>query len=84
MNNGVNNFSAERVAVLRQNIDLTEIPEIKDFSKGYLRNGPQPNKVISLRIDIDNLTWLKSKGVGYQQRLNNALRWAREHNCPLG
>lgn len=38
MKNGVDNFTAERVAGLRKNIDFSDIPEIKDFSGGHLRN----------------------------------------------
>ena len=38
MKNGADNFSAERIAELRKNIDFSDIPEIKDFSGGHLRN----------------------------------------------
>lgn len=37
MKNGADNLTAEKIAELRENINLSEIPEIKDFSKGYLR-----------------------------------------------
>ena len=32
MKNGADNFTAERDAELRKNIDFSDIPEIKDFS----------------------------------------------------
>lgn len=38
MKNGADNFTAERVAELRKNIDFSDILEIKDFSGGHLRN----------------------------------------------
>jgi len=35
----------------------------------------EPVKVsLSIKIDADVLTWFKSKGKGYQTRINNALR----------
>jgi uncharacterized protein (DUF4415 family) len=83
MKTGVNNFTAERVAELRKNIDLSDIPEVTDFSQGHLRNWKPQKKAISLRIDLDNLEWLKKDGSGYQMRLNEVLRWARMNGCPL-
>lgn len=84
MKNGANNFTTERVAELRRNIDLSEIPEIKDFSKGYLRNWKPAKKAVSFRIDLDNLEWLQSCGVkGYQKKMNEVIRWAKMNNCPL-
>lgn len=35
---------------------------------------PKPKKSIHLRIDPDILDWLKSKGKGYQTRINAILR----------
>lgn len=83
MKNGANNFTAERVEELRKNIDFSDIPEIKDFSNGHLRNWKPVKKSITVRIDLDNLTWLKEAGKGYQTRLNDVLRWARQNGCPL-
>lgn len=84
MKNGVNNFTTERVAELRRNIDLSEIPEIKDFSKGHLRNWKPAKKAVSFRIDLDNLEWLQSCGAkGYQKKMNEVIRWAKMNNCPL-
>ena len=64
MKTGVNNFTAERVAELRKNIDLSDIPEVTDFSQGHLRNWKPQKKAISLRIDLDNLEWLKKYTLG--------------------
>ena len=84
MKNGAGNFTAERVAELRKNIDFSEIPEIADFSNGFLRNWKPAKKAISLRIDLDNLEWLQSVGAkGYQKRMNAVIRWAKQNNCPL-
>ena len=69
MKNGASNSTAERVAKLRKNIDLSDIPEIKDFSAGHLKNWKPAKKPVSFRIDLDNLTWLQSAGVkGYQKK----------------
>ncbi|MCH5282400.1 MAG: BrnA antitoxin family protein [Treponema sp.] len=84
MKNGADNFTAERVAKLRKNINLSEIPEIKDFSNGHLRNWKPAKKAVSFRIDLDNLEWLQSMGVkGYQKKMNAVIRWAKQHDCPL-
>lgn len=58
MKNGANSFTADRIAELRRNIDLSDIPEIKDFSQGHLRNWKPAKKPMSFRIDLDNLQWL--------------------------
>lgn len=84
MKSGAGNFTAERVAKLRKNINLSEIPEIKDFSNGHLRNWKPAKKAVSFRIDLDNLEWLQSMGVkGYQKKMNAVIRWAKQHDCPL-
>ena len=84
MKNGADNFTAERVAKLRKNINLSEIPEIKDFSNGHLRNWKPAKKAVSFRIDLDNLEWLQSMGVkGYQKKMNAVIRWAKQHDCTL-
>ncbi len=85
MNNGAETFTAERIAELRKNIDFSDIPEItnEDFTEGTLRNWKPMKKAISMRIDLDNLEWLKRKGSGYQKRMNDVIRWARNNGCPL-
>lgn len=84
MNNGADNFTAERIAKLRKNIDFSDIPEIENFSDGHLRNWKPIKKPVSFRIDLDNLQWLQSAGVkGYQKKMNEVIRWARQNGCPL-
>lgn len=83
MKTGASNFTTEQVQETRKD-DLSDIPESKDFPQGYLQNRKTGKKAISIRIDLDNLTWLQSEGVkDYQKKLNAALRWARNHGCPL-
>lgn len=84
MKNGANNFTNERIEELRKNVDLSDIPEIKDFSSGHLKNWKPAKKAVSFRIDLDNLEWLQSAGVkGYQKKMNAVIRWARQNNCPI-
>jgi uncharacterized protein (DUF4415 family) len=37
-----------------------------------------PKQAVSVRLDADVLTWLKSEGKGYQSRINAILRQAME------
>ncbi|MBP3365603.1 MAG: BrnA antitoxin family protein [Treponema sp.] len=84
MKNGADSFTAERIAELRKNVNLADIPEIKDFSAGHLRNWKPAKKSVSFRIDLDNLEWLQSSGAkGYQKKMNAVLRWAKQNNCPI-
>lgn len=48
---------SEKYAIPDEQIDLSDIPEITDFSTGYLRNVKKEN--VSLKIDSDILNWLK-------------------------
>lgn len=84
MKNGANNFTNERIEELHKNVDLSDIPEIKDFSSGHLKNWKPAKKAVSFRIDLDNLEWLQSAGVkGYQKKMNAVIRWAKQNNCPI-
>lgn len=93
MNNGVNQdfLNKQQIDELQEDIDLSDIPEIKDFSKGHPR---YPEKVAMIKrfiennnflsIDDDNFTWLKdSNKDNYQKRVNNVLRWAHSNGCPM-
>lgn len=56
-----------------------EHPEasVKHIVRGIVRHGLKPagpKTSISLRIDADVLEWFKSKGPGYQTRMNAVLR----------
>lgn len=67
-------------------IDLSDARELteSDFDRGQFKYYKPTKKMISFRIDIDNLSWLQSVGKeNCQTRLNEVLRWARMNNCPL-
>ena len=60
-----------------------EHPElnVKQIARAIVRKGlkPVPPKVsVSLRIDVDVLEWFKSRGSGYQTRINAVLRAFKE------
>ena len=58
-----------------QDIDYSEIPEADDdFWRRAELHMPQPKQGVYVRLDADVLAWLKSKGKGYQTRLNAMLR----------
>ncbi len=58
-------------------IDYTDIPALPDsFWDNAVRNPfYRPTKTATtVRVDSDVLLWLKSKGKGYQTRINSILR----------
>jgi uncharacterized protein (DUF4415 family) len=60
-------------------IDYSDIPPLTDdFWKTAVRNPfYRPTKLpTTVRVDADVLAWLKSKGKGYQTRINTILREA--------
>jgi len=63
-----------------EDIDLSDIPEITDWSKAVVGKFYRPiKKSLTIRVDADVLAWLKSQGKGYQTRINSLLRQAMEH-----
>ena len=61
-------------------IGLTDIPEIKDWSKAVVGKFYRPlKKSLTIRLDADVLAWLRSAGPGYQTRINKLLRSAMEN-----
>ena len=52
-----------------------ELKEFKPINQKYYNITPK-KQCISIKIDIDVLEALKSKGKGYQTRINNILREA--------
>lgn len=62
MNNGANNFTAERVAELRKNINFSDIPEIKDFSSRHLRNWKPAKKAVPFALILITLNGCKVLG----------------------
>ena len=60
-------------------IDLTDIPEIKDWRRAVVGKFYRPiKKSVTIRVDSDVLAWVKSQGRGYQTRINHLLRTAME------
>lgn len=81
--------SAERelralAAMSDDEIDLSDAPEITDWSGGIVGAFYRPRKTpLTIRIDVDVLVWLRSKGAGYQTRINRILRDAMLVEKPL-
>jgi uncharacterized protein (DUF4415 family) len=60
-----------------QDIDLSDIPEVTDWSKALVGKFYRPiKKSLTIRIDADVLAWLKGQGKGYQTKINGILREA--------
>jgi uncharacterized protein (DUF4415 family) len=60
-----------------QDIDLSDIPEVTDWSKAVVGKFYRPiKKSLTIRIDADVLAWLKGQGKGYQTKINGILREA--------
>jgi uncharacterized protein (DUF4415 family) len=62
-------------------IDTSDIPEMTDWSGAVVGKFFRPIKEpVTIRIDADVLDWLKSKGRGYQTRINQLLRAAMQQS----
>jgi uncharacterized protein (DUF4415 family) len=60
-----------------RDIDLSDIPEVTDWSKAVVGKFYRPiKKSLTIRIDADVLAWLKGQGKGYQTKINGILREA--------
>ena len=56
-------------------IDLSDIPEIGDWSHAVVGKFYRPIKrPISIRVDADVLSWFRTLGGKYQSSMNRALR----------
>ncbi|MBI1355363.1 MAG: 3-oxoacyl-ACP synthase [Acidobacteria bacterium] len=62
-------------AIREEDIDFSDIPATGDafWNRVELRM-PKTKKGVYVRLDEDVLDWLKSKGAGYQTRMNAMLR----------
>jgi uncharacterized protein (DUF4415 family) len=69
---------SERLAAMPdEDIDLSDMPEVLDWSKAERGKFYRPVKQqLTLRLDADVVHWFKThaKGGGYQTRINQALR----------
>ncbi len=62
-------------AVREEGIDYTDIPELsKKFWERAIVEYPEKKKSVTLRVDADIIKWFKSKGKGYQTKINAILR----------
>jgi uncharacterized protein (DUF4415 family) len=60
-----------------ENIDLSEMPEVADWSGAEIGKFYRPPKrSVTMRLDQDVIDWLKAYGKGYQTRVNSLLRHA--------
>ena len=80
----VNKEDWERIdAIKDEDIDYSDIPEMKDLSglrPRPVRDLKKPEKVpVICNLDADIVEWLKQDGDGYQTRLNSILRQAMNH-----
>ena len=64
------------LAALRDDeIDLTDAPEVRDWSRAVVGKFYRPiKKSLTIRLDADVLKWLRAQGRGYQTRINRILR----------
>lgn len=58
-----------------EEIDTSDIPEVKDWSKAVIGKFYRPRKEpITIRLDAEVVAQLKAGGPGYQTRINALLR----------
>ena len=60
----------------------SDLPELGEefFQKAKIVNQPVTKKCLTIWLDDDILSWLKSQGKGYQTRVNEILRLAMEQS----
>jgi uncharacterized protein (DUF4415 family) len=64
-------------------IDYSDLPALdKSFLKKATVAWPPAKQQLTIRLDSDVLSWLKSHGRGYQTRINRILRVAMESQPP--
>jgi uncharacterized protein (DUF4415 family) len=64
-------------AMKDEDIDLSDMPEVLDWSKAEIGKFYRPPKrPVTMRLDGDVIDWLKGYGKGYQTRVNLLLRHA--------
>jgi uncharacterized protein (DUF4415 family) len=71
-------------AMSDDDINYSDIPRRTDWSGAVVGRFYRPIKTpLTVRVDVDVLAWLRSKGEGYQTRLNRILRDAMLVEKPL-
>lgn len=65
-----------KIDALKNNaIDFSDLPEQgKAFFKRAALRLPEPKTTVTIRLDRQVLNWFKTKGPGYQTRINALLR----------
>jgi uncharacterized protein (DUF4415 family) len=80
MNKAAKGRSKGTIALVQKkdrDIDLSDIPEVTDWSRAVVGKFYRPiKKSLTIRLDADVLAWLKRQGRGYQTRINGILREA--------
>lgn len=60
-----------------KDIDLSDMPEVVDWSRAEIGTFYRPGKKpVTMRLDVDVLDWLKGYGRGYQTKAKLLLRHA--------
>jgi uncharacterized protein (DUF4415 family) len=74
------------IAALKdEDIDLSDMPEVLDWSKAEIGKFYRPPKrSVTMRLDGDVIDWLKGYGKGYQTRVNLLLRHAMASTTDRG
>jgi uncharacterized protein (DUF4415 family) len=73
---------AALAALRHDKIDLTDLPEVLDWSGAVVGKYYRPTKKsLTIRLHADVLAWLKAQGRGYQTRINRLLRLAMENRA---
>ena len=69
-------------ALKDEDIDYAEIPDLsalgKEFWDKAVVKRAEPKAQVTIRLDREVLDWFKSKGKGYQSRINAVLRAYKE------
>lgn len=74
-NTDLNNEARELAARAESDIDLSDLPELLNWDESERAKFYRPTKqAVTIRLDRDVLVWFKSRGEGYQTRINKILR----------
>ena len=68
MNNEYVNTSWEMQPAVQPSEGLTAVPASNSPAAAQVK------QIVTIRLDVDTLTWFKSAGPGYQTRINQILR----------